>query len=182
MDGQVDYSKYDEVGLLQVFQIIDPQKYPINYSRMKSRLEALGYEVIDSGKNPILKAPPEAAIRAAEREQARVAERQRIVTHPRFRIGCSLLIASLCSLIFGLFRMEFGTGDFGPIGEGFVFAILGIVLGGAGTVQLYVASSKPEPSTLKLVGALIGGLAITAIVFIPVSMVTLKLLEVLRHY
>jgi rhomboid protease GluP len=64
MDGEIDYSKYNEHELVDMFGRTDPRWAPINYARLKELLVARGYIVRDGGLGP------GSAVPSAEKLQA----------------------------------------------------------------------------------------------------------------
>jgi hypothetical protein len=52
MDGEIDYAKYDESELVDMFSRTDPRWAPVNYARLKELLIGRGYVVRDGGLGP----------------------------------------------------------------------------------------------------------------------------------
>jgi hypothetical protein len=52
MDGEIDYAKYDESELVDMFSRTDPRWAPVNYARLKELLIERGYVVGDGGLGP----------------------------------------------------------------------------------------------------------------------------------
>jgi membrane associated rhomboid family serine protease len=52
MDGEIDFTKYDEAELVAMFGRIDPYSAPINCARLKELLVERGYIVHDGGYGP----------------------------------------------------------------------------------------------------------------------------------
>lgn len=64
MDGEIDYTKYDEPELVDMFGRTDPRWAPVNCARLKELLIARGYVVRDGGLGP------GSAVPSAEKLQA----------------------------------------------------------------------------------------------------------------
>jgi hypothetical protein len=52
MDGEIDYKKYDESELVDMFSRTDPRSAPVNYARLKELLVERGYIVREGGLGP----------------------------------------------------------------------------------------------------------------------------------
>jgi hypothetical protein len=52
MDGEIDYKKYDESELVDMFSRTDPRAAPVNYARLKELLVERGYIVREGGLGP----------------------------------------------------------------------------------------------------------------------------------
>jgi len=52
MDGEIDYAKYDESELVDMFSRTDPRWAPVNYARLKELLIERGYIVRNGGLGP----------------------------------------------------------------------------------------------------------------------------------
>ncbi len=102
MDGEIDFTKYDESELVEAFTRIDPRRAPINHARLKERLIERGYILRDGDLGG-----PGSAIPSADKLEALIGTRDPFE----------------CKVIFsqpkGIFRwLEPAHNDFGLIDSG----------------------------------------------------------------
>ena len=64
MDGEIDFTKYDEAELVAMFGRIDPRSAPINCARLKELLLERGYVIRDGGFGPGSATPSPAKLQA----------------------------------------------------------------------------------------------------------------------
>lgn len=158
MDGQVDYSGYDEEQLLEVFHNMRRAKYPLNFARIQARLESLGYRLVETPEGERLIAPAEAAVRIAVLKSAKSGPRRLVHARHR-RTAWILFFVALLFLTNGIYQLETTSGDWGPIAALFWNVVAEVLIGATGVVY-FVAAYREGPRSWVDVFRFLAGIAL----------------------
>jgi len=142
-DGDIDYSHYGEQSLVQAFRTINGDRYPINFERLKARLETLGYSVKRSGDTHEL-VPPDPPRQANNAPISLENSQGNPDGEARIHAASVFLVISIGLMLFGYIRYKTRSGDFGPIAEMFITWSLAVIPGLIG-IRLALKGARTAP-------------------------------------
>jgi hypothetical protein len=152
-DGEMDYGRYEEAGLLEAFKGIDRQRFPLNFMNLSARLAELGYEVTPSGE--LRQVSPR---RADLVQSSRVPSGQGSVSSETYESLVCFGIASAL-LIMRYVEYKSGSGDFGPLAALMICMVLSVIPAAIGTRLAFKGAKMEERDTFAGTIAMVAAIA-----------------------